>query len=103
MTWVDEVRFESVRALMDQSDYYDILNALLALPAWHRYAACRGSGHAEFFPGRGASTEAAKAVCVACPVRVECLEHALADPELVGVWGGTSDRERRRMRRDGAA
>lgn len=53
------------------------------------------------FPGRGdnAGVDAARAVCARCPVRVDCLEYALDNDEHYGVWGGTSERERRRMRK----
>jgi WhiB family redox-sensing transcriptional regulator len=51
-----------------------------------------------FFPERGASTKEAKAVCAACTVRETCLEYALAHGEKHGIWGGKSERERRRIR-----
>ena len=56
-----------------------------------------------FFPEKSGSTRAAKAVCTGCPVRAECLEHALAHDERYGVWGGTSERERRRLKDAGTA
>ena len=55
-----------------------------------------------FFPERGASTREAKAVCRGCEVRGECLEYALAHGEKFGIWGGLSERERRRVRRQRA-
>ena len=55
-----------------------------------------------FFPERGASTREAKEVCRACVVRQECLEYALANGEKFGIWGGMSERERRRVRRQRA-
>jgi hypothetical protein len=51
------------------------------------------------FPRLRIPATAAKAVCAACVVRGECLAYALADPDLVGVWGGTSHAERRALRR----
>jgi WhiB family redox-sensing transcriptional regulator len=51
-----------------------------------------------FYPARGEDQEPAVAVCRACPVRADCLEYALAGVEMFGVWGGTSERARRRMR-----
>jgi hypothetical protein len=45
----------------------------------------------------------ALAVCAGCDVRAECLAAALADPNLVGVWGGTTSRERRELRVEGVA
>jgi WhiB family redox-sensing transcriptional regulator len=55
-----------------------------------------------FFPERGASTKEAKAVCQGCVVREDCLEYALANGEKFGIWGGLSERERRRIRRQRA-
>ena len=52
----------------------------------------------EFFPGCGQSVEPAEALCRACLCRADCLAFALADPDAVGVWGGTSPRERARLR-----
>lgn len=62
-------------------------------------AACAGLTDL-FFPERGESTREAKAVCRACPVKAECLEWALDAGEKHGIWGGLSERERRRVRRD---
>mgnify|MGYP000160797370 CR=1 FL=1 len=55
-----------------------------------------------FFPERGASTREAKEVCRGCIVRLECLEYALTNGEKFGIWGGLSERERRRLRRQRA-
>lgn len=52
-----------------------------------------------WFPERGAATEPAKAICRACPVQQECLTHALVNAERFGIWGGKSERERRRLRK----
>lgn len=72
----------------------------LALPLpWVSAAACRNMPPSTMFPHEGESLAAALAVCRGCPVRAACLEYALAYPEHYGVWGGTSERERRRMRR----
>ena len=65
---------------------------------WADLAECRGIDPELFHPKRGESASAAKAVCRTCPVRAECLEHALVNLEKIGVWGGASERERRRMR-----
>lgn len=56
-----------------------------------------------FYPARGESTANAKAVCATCTVRVECLAWAVDNRETSGIWGGTSERERRRIRRRIAA
>jgi WhiB family redox-sensing transcriptional regulator len=66
--------------------------------AWRQLANCRGVDPELFFPERGEPAADAKAVCLGCVVRTECLEHALAH-ERFGIWGGTSERERRDIRR----
>jgi WhiB family redox-sensing transcriptional regulator len=70
---------------------------------WMVRAACRGMKIGIFVTGRGEPTGEAKATCRRCQVRSECLAYALADPDMVGVWGGTSARERDRMRRGAVA
>lgn len=66
---------------------------------WHDQANCLGVDPDLFFPERGASTREAKEVCRGCVVRVDCLEFALQNGEKFGIWGGLSERERRRIRR----
>lgn len=70
-------------------------------PRWFDEAACRGIDPGLFHPARGdyAVERQARQVCAGCPVRAECLAHALTFHELYGIWGGTSARERRDMRR----
>jgi WhiB family transcriptional regulator, redox-sensing transcriptional regulator len=90
-------------ATMDPADVFDALSELLEAtrrPAWHADAACRGQADL-FFPVRGAPTEPAKAICARCPSREPCLAAALgmSDESTIGIWGGTSARERKRMRR----
>lgn len=68
--------------------------------SWQDYANCRGADADLFFPERGASTRKAKAICAACEVRDECLDFALMHGEKFGIWGGMSERERRRVRRE---
>jgi WhiB family redox-sensing transcriptional regulator len=77
----------------------DLAGYLSARPSWMAEGACRGLAAHLFFIERGGSTAEARAVCRSCPVEAECLAYAIADPELSGVWGGTSERERRVMRR----
>ena len=67
--------------------------------SWHDQANCLGVDPDLFFPERGASTREAKEVCRGCVVREECLEYALTNGEKFGIWGGMSERERRRLRR----
>ena len=66
---------------------------------WQDQANCLGVDPDLFFPERGASTREAKEVCRGCVVRLECLEYALQNGEKFGIWGGMSERERRRIRR----
>ncbi len=72
---------------------------------WQTDAACQGLDTELFFPGRGEHTAitAAKEICRSCAIRDECLESALAAGEKFGIWGGTSERERRVLRRQRAA
>jgi WhiB family redox-sensing transcriptional regulator len=70
--------------------------------SWQDFANCLGVDPDLFFPERGASTREAKEVCRGCVVREECLEYALANGEKFGIWGGMSERERRRIRRQRA-
>lgn len=68
---------------------------------WMDRALCTGLVDLFFPPVGGESrwmVRQAKAVCEQCPVREECLEHALTTPETFGVWGGKSERERRAIR-----
>jgi len=66
---------------------------------WKSRANCMGVDPDLFFPERGMSTREAKEVCRGCVVREDCLEYALANGEKFGIWGGLSERERRRIRR----
>jgi WhiB family redox-sensing transcriptional regulator len=76
---------------------------LLGRPSWEARAACRGMPVETFVIKRGEPTAAAKAVCARCPVVGECLDYALADSSLSGVWGGTSTHERTALRKLGPA
>ncbi|MEY3019155.1 MAG: putative transcriptional regulator, WhiB family [Actinomycetota bacterium] len=67
--------------------------------AWMIDARCLDADPEAFFPEKGGSTREAKRICSACPVRDECLEYALANDERFGIWGGLSERERRRVKR----
>ena len=71
--------------------------------AWQDLANCRGADPDLFFPERGASTRTAKSICRECSVRAECLEFAIVSSEKFGIWGGLSERERRKIRRERAA
>ncbi len=69
------------------------------LESWQERALCAQTDPEAFFPEKGGSTREAKKICSQCPVRAECLEYALANDERFGIWGGLSERERRRLRR----
>ena len=78
------------------------LDSLFGLPdenGWHERALCAQTDPEAFFPEKGGSTREAKRVCTGCEVRSECLEYALANDERFGIWGGLSERERRRLKR----
>lgn len=66
---------------------------------WQTDALCAQTDPEAFFPEKGGSTRDAKKVCGACNVRSQCLEYALANDERFGIWGGLSERERRRLRK----
>ena len=67
--------------------------------SWQDGALCAQTDPEAFFPEKGGSTREAKRVCVGCEVRAECLEYALAKDERFGIWGGLSERERRKLKR----
>ncbi|ONH32308.1 hypothetical protein BL253_05800 [Pseudofrankia asymbiotica] len=66
---------------------------------WQERALCAQTDPEAFFPEKGGSTREAKRICSGCEVRTECLEYALANDERFGIWGGMSERERRKQRR----
>lgn len=67
--------------------------------AWQAEALCAQTDPEAFFPEKGGSTRDAKRICASCQVRSECLEYALEHDERFGIWGGLSERERRKLRR----
>ncbi len=66
---------------------------------WQERALCAQTDPEAFFPEKGGSTREAKRVCLGCEVRAECLEYALEHDERFGIWGGLSERERRRLKK----
>jgi WhiB family redox-sensing transcriptional regulator len=66
---------------------------------WQERALCAQTDPEAFFPEKGGSTREAKRICVGCEVKQECLEYALMQDERFGIWGGLSERERRRLKR----
>ncbi|WP_104117872.1 WhiB family transcriptional regulator [Arthrobacter sp. B1805] len=67
--------------------------------SWQADALCAQTDPEAFFPEKGGSTRDAKKVCGSCMVKSECLEYALENDERFGIWGGLSERERRRLRK----
>lgn len=67
--------------------------------AWQSEAACLDQDPDIFFPEQGGSSKAARAICADCKVKRECLAYALANNEQFGIWGETSERQRRKLRK----
>jgi len=66
---------------------------------WMAHAKCLDADPEAFFPEKGGSTREAKRICASCTVQQDCLQWALDNDERFGIWGGMSERERRRLRR----
>ncbi len=66
---------------------------------WQTDALCAQTDPEAYFPEKGGSTRDAKRICASCEVRSECLEYALQNDERFGIWGGLSERERRKLKR----
>lgn len=67
--------------------------------SWQTDALCAQTDPEAFFPEKGGSTRDAKRICTSCDVKSQCLEYALANDERFGIWGGLSERERRKLRK----
>ena len=67
--------------------------------SWQDRALCAQTDPEAFFPEKVGSTREAKKVCRSCEVRAECLEYALEHDERFGIWGGLSERERRKLKK----
>lgn len=85
-------------ALRPGDEVASLLAEYLRPPPWHGQAACRNTGVNTFFTG---NTDVALALCQRCVVRLDCLSHAVDNNELHGVWGGTTEKERRAIRSSG--
>ena len=72
--------------------------AFLAEHSWREQAVCASIDGGAWFPHKGGSTRQVKRICATCPVRADCLEYALEHGEHHGIWGGESERSRRRIR-----
>lgn len=81
----------------------DVLSELFEMGGeeqeWQERALCAQTDPEAFFPEKGGSTREAKRICAGCEVRSECLEYALEHDERFGIWGGLSERERRKLKR----
>jgi WhiB family redox-sensing transcriptional regulator len=64
---------------------------------WWDLGACRGLDASVFYPDDDEGADVAKAVCASCSVQSACLDYALSEREKAGVWGGATERDRRRM------
>lgn len=71
----------------------------IEVPDWYEFALCAQTDPEIFHPEKGGSSAEAKRVCLACPVRGECLSYAVDNKERFGIWGGLSERERRKFER----
>jgi WhiB family redox-sensing transcriptional regulator len=67
--------------------------------SWRAKGACRGLDPSIFYPPSDEEADEAKAICGTCAVQHPCLEYALANRERDGVWGGATEKERRRLLR----
>lgn len=88
----------------DDSDIFEELAALTEPDAWQNDATCSQTDPEAFFPEKGGSTREAKRICRdCCPVRADCLQFAIDNDERFGIWGGFSERERRKITRGHAS
>jgi len=87
----EDIQVRELMAVADQADE--------GLLGWQERALCAQTDPEAFFPEKGGSTREAKKVCQTCDVKAECLEYALGHDERFGIWGGLSERERRKLKR----
>lgn len=80
-------------------DVDDQLEDLLGTaPSWQERALCSQTDPEAFFPEKGGSTREAKRICSRCDARADCLQYAVDSDQRFGIWGGLSERERRRLK-----
>jgi WhiB family transcriptional regulator, redox-sensing transcriptional regulator len=91
---VEEGAMHEVQLVMLNPDHEDETEL-----SWQERSLCAQTDPEAFFPEKGGSTREAKKVCIGCEVRAECLEYALAHDERFGIWGGLSERERRKLKK----
>ena len=68
------------------------------VPQWQELALCSQTDPEAFYPEKGGSTREAKKICGRCVVKDDCLQYALTHDERFGIWGGLSERERRKLK-----
>lgn len=88
-----EATFIAVRTADSEPFGFDVFGA----PDWHAEALCAEVGGDFWFPEKGGSTRDAKRICAGCEVRDKCLAGAVERRERFGIWGGLSERERRKL------
>jgi WhiB family redox-sensing transcriptional regulator len=88
-----------IKADIVGAEEVNTMTALMTVASWRKRAACRGVDPEVFYPVTDEEAGVAKAICASCPVREACLEHALSAREREGIWGGATERERRRILR----
>ena len=86
-------------SLVPERPEFDAIAPAITDDEWQERALCAQTDPEAFFPEKGGSTREAKRICLGCEVRDACLEYALAHDERFGIWGGLSERERRRLKR----
>ena len=84
--------------LLRADDLLDLFG-LDADSRWQDQALCAQVDPEIMYPEKGVSARPAKRICASCPVKAECLSYALDHDERFGVWGGTTEHERRLLRR----
>ncbi len=87
--------------MLDEVDFDILTTPILDEKPWATFASCKDAQDVTFFPQTKAEARAALAICEICPVREECLDHALETNERFGVWGGMTDKERKALVRFG--
>lgn len=89
-----------VAAAQSHHDDLGWANALIRPQPWMKSAMCAQTDPDAFFPeaSNSVSITRAKAICASCPVIGQCLDYALRNNEKEGVWGGTTEKERHRLR-----
>ena len=97
---MDATSYVVTKALMIPGDVseWSLEDFAAPRPSWQARGACRDAETALFFVERGGDPRPAREACAGCPVKGPCLDYAMADRSIKGTWGGTSERERQRMR-----